>query len=84
MPRSKQERSNLVDHRSSSRHQPIPHAMQGLQVELIVRLDRNEAHVLPIYSFSNRFGIEEVVLVGLHIRLHELSRDQLHVVALCS
>jgi hypothetical protein len=42
--------------------QPIPHSMERLQVELVVRLGRNEAHVLPIASFSNRFGIEKAVL----------------------
>src|SRR4030088_943686 len=37
--------------------------MQGLQVKLVVRLDRNEAHVLPVDSFGDRFRIEEVVLL---------------------
>jgi hypothetical protein len=36
------------------------------------------------HSFSDRFGIEKVVLVGLHKRLHELSWDQLHIMALLS
>src|SRR5882757_9326031 len=30
------------------------------------------------------FRIDEVVLVGLHKWLHKLSRNQLHLVALCS
>jgi hypothetical protein len=47
-------------------------------------LDRHEPHVLPIYSLSNRFCIEKVVLVGLHKRLYELSWDQLHIMALLS
>ena len=58
--------------------------MQRLQIKLVVRLDRNETHVLPVYSFGDRFGIEEVVLVGLHKWLHELGWDQLHVMALFS
>src|ERR1700730_8073847 len=58
--------------------------MESLQVELVVALDRNEAHVLPIYSFSNGFGIEEVVLVGLHKWLYKLGWNQLHMMALFS
>ena len=58
--------------------------MESLQVELVVGLDRNEAHVLPVDSFGDRFRIEEVVLVGLHERLYELGWNQLHVMALFS
>ena|ERR1700674_2489134 len=58
--------------------------MESLQVELIVGLDRNEAHILPIDSFGDRFSINEVVLVRLHERLYELSWNQLHIMALFS
>jgi hypothetical protein len=56
--------------------------MNGLQVQLIVRLDRHEAHVLALDGFRDRFGIDKIVLVGRHKRLHELSCDQPHIVAL--
>jgi hypothetical protein len=56
--------------------------MNRLQVQLIVRLDRNKPHVLPLHGFSDRFGIHEVVLVRLHEWLHKLRRDQSNVVAL--
>src|SRR5271170_3452476 len=79
-----QESANLVDHRSSSYHQPVSHPVQRLQVQLIVGLDRNEAHVVAIYCFGNRLGIDKVVLVRLHKGFYELSWDQLHIVALCS
>jgi hypothetical protein len=58
--------------------------MESLQVELVVGLDRNKAHVLPIDSFGDRFRIEEVVLVRLHKWLYELSWNQLHIMALFS
>ena len=61
---------------------PIAHPVQRLQVELVVRLDRNEAHVLALHRLSDGLGIQEVVLVGLHKRLHELRRDQLHIMTL--
>ena len=40
--------------------------MDRLQVQLIICLDRDEAHVLAVHNFDKRFGIQEVVLVGLH------------------
>src|SRR5260370_38511615 len=63
-----QERTNLVDQRSSSRHEPVTHAMESLQVELIICLDRHKAHVLTIHGISNRFIVVEIVLVRLHKR----------------
>jgi hypothetical protein len=47
----------MVDHRCSACDQTIPYAMESLQVELVVGLDRNKAHVLPIDSLGNRFRI---------------------------
>jgi hypothetical protein len=79
-----QERSQLVDYGRSSRDETIAHTMDGLQVQLVVRLDRDETHVLPADSLRDGLGIEEVVLVRLHERPHELSRDQLHIMALLS
>ncbi len=61
---------------------PLPNL--SLKVELIIGLDRNDAHVVPVYSFSDRLGIQEFVLVRLHKRLYELRWDQLHVVTLRS
>jgi hypothetical protein len=56
--------------------------MNGLQVQLIVCLDRHEAHVLALNGFCDRFGVDKIVLVRLHKRLHELSCDKPHIVAL--
>ncbi len=58
--------------------------MQGLQIQLIVCLDRNKAHVLTVNRLGNGFRVQEVVLVRLHKRLHELSGDQPHIVILLS
>src|SRR5258707_11356960 len=58
-----QERTNLVDQRSSSRHKPVTHAMESLQVELVICLDLHEAHVLTIYCLGDSFSIDEVVLI---------------------
>jgi len=71
-----QEGSQLVDHGRSSRDETIAHAMDGLQVQLVIRLDRHETHVLPVDSLRDGLSIEEVVLVRLHERPHELSWDQ--------
>jgi hypothetical protein len=65
-----QEGTQLVDHCSTSCDQPVAHAMDRLQVQLIIRLDRNEAHVLAFDRFSNRFRIDKVVLIRLHEWLH--------------
>jgi hypothetical protein len=54
--------------------------MDRLQIQLVIRLDRNKAHVLAIDCLGDSFGIDEIVLVGLHERLHELSCDQTNIV----
>ena len=74
----------MVDDGGSTGDEAITHTMHRLQVELVVGLDRNEAHVLPIDSFGDRFRIEEVVLVRLQLRLYELARDESHVVSLAA
>ena len=56
-------------------------AMQSLQVELLDRLGRHKAHGRPLDRFGNGFSIAEIVLVALAEGLHELRRDQLHVMA---
>ena len=69
-------------HRGAPCDQPVTHPVQGLEVKLIIRLDRHEAHVVAIHRLRNHFCIEEVVLVRLHERLHELSRNELYVMTL--
>lgn len=38
--------------------------MEGLQIELILRLDRNETHVLSFHGLGDRFRVAVIVLVG--------------------
>ena len=66
------------------RDQPITNPVDRLKVQLVIGLDRNKAHVLPLDSLGNGLGIDEVVLVGLYEGLHELRGNQLHIMALCS
>lgn len=54
--------------------------MQRLDVELVDRLDRHKAHGRPLHGLGDRLGVAEVVLLALHERLHELRRDDLHLV----
>ena len=77
-----QECTQLVDDRSASGDQTIANSMDGLQIELVVGLDRNKAHILPFHGLGDRLCIHEVVLVGLYERLHKLSCNQTHIVAL--
>src|SRR5208283_1680439 len=77
-----QEAAYWVDHRSATMHQPVANAVQGLQIELIVGLDRHAAHVLTRYSLGDCLCIDTVVLVRFHEGLHELCRYQPDVMAL--
>jgi hypothetical protein len=77
-----QECTQLVDDGSTSRDQTIANAMNGLQIELVVGLNRDEAHVLAFHGFGDCFCIHKVILVGLYERLHKLSRDQPRIVTL--
>ncbi len=65
-----QQSSHLVDHRGAAHNLPLAHSAQRLQVELVVGLDRHKAHRGTGYSLGTRFGINGVVLVHLHVRLH--------------
>ena len=58
--------------------------MQRLEIKLIIRFDRNKAHVPAIDRLGNRFGIKEVVLVRHDERLHKLSWNQFYIMALFS
>jgi hypothetical protein len=71
----------VVDDRRAPRDEPVSNPVDRLQVQLVVRLDRDEAHVLALDGLSHGFCIHEVVLVRLHKGLHELSCDQPHVMA---
>ena len=84
MPAFQQEGTPLVNHGCAACDRPVPNPMDRLQIKLVVRLDRNESHVLSTNRFRDGFVTNEVVLVRLHERLHELRRNQLNVVTLLS
>src|SRR6516164_4248526 len=77
-----QHASNLVDHRSPAHHPPLAQSVQRRQVELVIALDGYKAHPGTGHSLSTGFGIDVVVLVGLHIWLYVLGRHQARIVPL--
>jgi hypothetical protein len=58
--------------------------VHGLPIELLLRFDLHKTHVLLGHGFGDRFRIDEVVLVGLAVRLHKLRRDESYLVPLLS
>ena len=52
--------------------------MHCLQILLLNRLHRHEAHARPAHRLADRLGVVRIRLVCLHVRLHELRGDQLH------
>src|SRR6266480_2159261 len=75
-PVLRQQPTNLVDQLCPAADKSRPHPMQALQILLLDSLGRNEAHARPADSFADRLRIVGVVLLRLHIGLHELRRDQ--------
>src|SRR6202167_837870 len=73
---------NLVHYRRASHHPTLAHAMQSLQVQLLLRLDRHKTHSRSLHRFRNGFGIQVVTLVRLHVGLHVLRRHQPHFMTL--
>ena len=52
--------------------------MHGLQIQLLVALDGHKAHGWPADGFGDRFRVDVIVLV----RLHVLRRDDSYFVTL--
>ena len=77
-----QEAADLIDHPRPLADKTRGHTMQGQQIHLLWRFDRDKVHGWPLNSFRDRFGIAVIVLVTLKERLHVLRRDQTHLVAL--
>src|SRR6266851_1578775 len=63
-------------------HEPLAHAIEGLDVLLVDVLDRHKTHSGPRHRFRDALGIAAVVFVRLDIRLHELGCHELHLVAM--
>jgi hypothetical protein len=58
--------------------QSLADPVRGLAVLLRHALDRHETHAGASHRFADCFRIDTIVLVALHVRLHELRRDELH------
>src|SRR5262244_3661428 len=56
--------------------------MERLDVLLVDVLDRHKTHGGPRHRFRDGLGITAVVFIRLDIRLHELGRHELHLVAI--
>ena len=55
--------------------------LHGLEIELLDRLRRHEAHPRTLHRFGNRLGVCKMVLLPPEIRLHVLRRHQPCVMA---
>ena len=66
MPRSRRNARQLVDHRRTTRDQPVLKTMDRLQIQLVIGLDRDKAHVPALDGLSDRLRVDDVVLVRLH------------------
>src|SRR5215831_12317361 len=76
-----QKAADLIDDRSALANEPVAHAMQCLEIELLVRLWRDAARRWALYSFSDRMRIAKVILVCLPERLGIHRRHLPHIVA---
>jgi hypothetical protein len=63
------EAAKLIDYSCPITNKARTHAMQRLQVKLIVSLYRNAARRRAMNGLRNRVGVSEVVLVALSKRL---------------
>src|SRR5712691_6577385 len=77
-----QQSTNLVDDCRATHHPALAHPVQGLQIQLVISLDRHETHRRPCDSLRDRLGIDVIALVRFYVRLHILRRYQSHLVSL--
>ncbi len=80
-PELAQQPSNLIGLRVTRFHHSRTCAMQRQHRLLLYGLDRHETHVRPRHRLTNRLSIVAIVLVALHVRLDELRRHELDLVA---
>ena len=63
------EDADLVDDAGALADEALAPMVQGLQIQLIGRLHRHELHRRPLHGLRNRFGVVEVVLLALQVKL---------------
>jgi hypothetical protein len=81
-PALEQKPPKLIDHRRAPTDQAITDPVDALQVQLIVSLDWDKAHVLPLDGLRDRLRIDEVILVRLHEWPYKLGWDKPDIMAL--
>jgi hypothetical protein len=69
------EGAHLVDQTRPARDELIADAVERLQVDLFGGANLREAHRRPGHGFGDGFGVDGVVLLRLHVGLHELGGD---------
>ena len=57
--------ADLIDDRGPLPHQAVAHAMQRLQIELLVRLRWYAPRCRTLHGFGNRMRISKIILVSL-------------------
>ena len=76
-----QKGADLVDDAGALAHQPLPYAVQPLQVELVGGLGRDELHCWALHRLRNGLRVTEVVLLSLRIAANIPCRHQPGIVA---
>ena len=76
-----QERPHLVDHGRALYDDALAHPVERLQLQLLGRLQRDAPYAGAAARFRDGGGIMEIVLIRLHVRLHELRGQQAHLMA---
>src|SRR5262245_30868948 len=75
------EGAGLIDEASALTDQPLTHPVQGLQIELLGRLCRDELHSRALDCLGDRLGVAEVILLSLGIWAHVPRRHQASVMS---
>jgi hypothetical protein len=71
-----QQPANLIALRCGCTDKSLPRPVQTQQRLLLDRFERDKSHVGSSDCLADRFRIPRIVLVALHLRLHELRRHQ--------
>ena len=66
-----QQPPRLIDQRRPCLHQPLPHAVQRLEILLRHRLHGHKAHGRARHGCGDRFGLPQIVFVRLPLRRHK-------------
>jgi hypothetical protein len=74
-----QQSPDLVDLRRALSYGQATHPMDSLNILLPDLLDGNKAHIGALGCFTDRLRIRRVMLVGFHVGLDELRRNQFHL-----